>query len=189
MKNSLLRLICLLLGLATTHVSATDGETLSLQTHNLTFNTPPSFNTNTFLQLIEEYTNFTKKPATNSAEESAIASLIDRIAQASSQIEREIKNTKELHAGSFPQKANERLRNYSDSAKIALKELHKRQTLVRSFTPQTSYERIEETTQNNYSTFFSTHKLHASYHYVKNMLPEKSRLQECLLNAPLFTSC
>lgn len=188
MKNSLLCVLCLLLGSATAYTSPQDSDVFSLDTHNLTFNSPSPFDASTFLKLIEEYTNFTKKPVTNGSEDLAITSLIDRMTHANTQIEIEIKCTKTMNMGAPSKKADERLRNYSDSAKTALKELHKRQNLVRSFA-KNSYDLIKETTVAAPARFFGTQKLHASYHYVKNMLPAKSRIQECLLNAPMLTSC
>jgi hypothetical protein len=134
------------------------------------------FNAATFLHLLENYTNFTKTEPLNIAEDDKITALIEQLSTQATYIDIEIKNNKVLYGGIVPKKIDDKLRQYSDAAKTALKELHKRQSRVRFMSQQiaTPVTMALET---------------SSYQSVKTAFSTKSRIRECLLQSPILTSC
>lgn len=186
MKNSLLCALCLLLSMTTAYTSPETHEPaqetpLESQPH------PTTFDQHAFLGLIEEYTHFTKTAPTNGSEECAISGLIDRLLDATAQIEFEIRNSKLAYNAASNRRSDERLRQYSDSAKTALRELNRRHGFVRALA-QNSPEALAHTSPNAYR-FVSLEHLNASYQSVKNILPARTRIKDCLLNSPMLTTC
>ena len=134
------------------------------------------FDAATFLQLLETYTSFTKTEPLNIAEDDKITHLIEQLSTQAACIDIEIKNNKALYGGIVPKKIDDRLRQYSDAAKTALKELHKRRSRVRFMSQQIATPvtiALETSSYQSVTTAFST----------------KNRLRECLLQSPILTSC
>ena len=187
MKNSLLCPFFLML--SSTITCTTTAELEFIQSSNSDLTTQNNaFDANSFLKLIEEYTHLTKIEPKNVSEELAITSLIGRLTEENLRIETEIKHSKILNNGILPKKTEDRLRQCSDSTKTALRELYKRQGLVRSLAKNTA-ESTEPIQNPTGSMFFGPGRLSASYQFVRNIFPSRTHIKECLLQAPMLTSC
>ena len=184
MKNSLLCVLCLLLAETIAHAPT---ETIEFIQSTITDTSAliGSFDAHAFLKLMEEYTQFTKTAPKRVSEKLAIKDLVERLTQETAQIEKEIKNTK-LH-GALPKKLEDRLKQCNDSAKTALRELHKRENLV-EILAQNSPEYSEPIPQVP-ATLLGSTKLNASYQFVKNIFPAKTNLKENLAETPYLTNC
>lgn len=140
--------------------------------------TPAHFDANALVKLLEEYTHFTKTEPQNISEDYTISKLIEGLSAHSHQLETEIQTSKTSHEGSAPKNIETKLRQYYDSVKIALKELHKRQQRVRILAQNLLNHEHEITHIALRENLRDSHAL-----------PVAQKLRECLLQSPLVSSC
>ena len=146
---------------------STQETTISYQKNNI-------FHESSFLNLIEEYTAYSRTRAKDAAEDPIISNFIDRLETQTNHIEQEI-SSNSINRELFPTKKQiDRLKHYNTAAKTALKDLQKRQCYVQFLKQKTQDElkteiSLAQNNQNNFST--------------------KNQIRECLLHSPTFINC
>jgi|GEM_PF-4372071 len=153
----------------TTHIEQTS-------LHNPVTNA--QFDANALVKLLEEYTHFTKTEPQNISEDCTISKLIEGLSAQSHQLETEIQTNKTTYEGATPKNIETKLRQYYDSVKIALKELHKRQQRVRILAQNLLSHEHE-----------ITHIAFRENRLDSRILPVAQRLRDSLLQSPLVSSC
>jgi hypothetical protein len=132
------------------------------------------FHESSFLNLIEEYTTYSRTRAKDASEDPIISNFIDRLETQTNNIEQEISSSS-INRESVPTKKQiNRLKHYNSAAKTALKDLQKRQCYVQFLKQNTQGEVKPETSlaQNN-----------------QNIFPNQNKIRECLLHSPTFMNC
>jgi len=153
--------------LTSNHDKSSQETTISYQKNNI-------FHESSFLNLIEEYTTYSRTKAKDPAEDPIISNFIDRLETQTNHIEQEI-SSNSINRELLPTKKQiDRLKHYNSAAKTALKDLQKRQCYVQFLKQNTQGELKPETSlaQNN-----------------QNNLSTKNQIRECLLHSPTFINC
>lgn len=167
-------LCTLVLSLATNLSSTTP---LSIQQQQSVLST--TFDAGTVMQLLEEYTHVTRTEPQNISEEQTISELIAGLSTQSSRIEEEIRNNKLAHNGLTPKNIENKLRQYQESVRTALKELHKRQNRVRVLAQNLLRHDRD-------ITHFAFHEQNTLS--TRTFSPSQ-RLRDSLLQSPLLSTC